>query len=126
MLTLLEPSSPGSSTHREDEVPPLEASYAVPQLSDAIPVTYPPLTRTEEHLDTVESSQGISKFKKWLQMRMKNNKDLTLHEPNRVPEKSCRPADGPSPSQSAARVDARNEGPSWMAAGIRVRVSTLP
>ena len=127
VLTLLQSSSPGSSAHHEDEGPPLDASHAVAQLSDAVPVVYPPPTRTEEHLDTVESSQGVTKIRKWLQMwTKKNNRDPTLHEHDRVPRKSRRPANGRSSPQSAARVDTTNKGPSRMAAGIRVRVSTLP
>ena len=88
---------------------------------------YPPSTPAEEQLNTVESSQGISKFKKWLQIRTtKNNKNPTLHGPDLVPKKSRRPADDRSRSQSPGRVDTTNEGPSRIAAGIRVRVSTLP
>ena len=128
MLTLLEPSSPGSSTHREDEVSPLDASHLVARSSDSIQVIYPPLARAEEHVDIVESSRGVAKIKKWVQLRVKKSKkDPILHEPNRVPRKSCRHTDDDrSPSQSAARVDATSEGPSRMAAGQRVPVSTLP
>ena len=127
VLTLLESSSPGSSAHHEDEVPPLDVSHAIAQLSDVIPVIYPPSTHGEEHLDTVESSQGIAKFKRWLQMKTnKNNKDLTSHKPSQVPRKSRPPADGRSPSQSPARVDTTHEGPSRMAAGQRVPVIILP
>ncbi|KAG8220767.1 WD40-repeat-containing domain protein [Butyriboletus roseoflavus] len=72
VLTLLKPSSPVSSAHREDEVLPLEASQAAAQLSSgAISVTYPPVTRVEEHSDTAESSHGITRFKKWIQLRTK-------------------------------------------------------
>ena len=120
---MLKPSSPESSAHYEDEVPPLDASHTVPQPSDAIPVTYPPLARAEEHVDTLESSHGIRKFTNWVQTRTKKrNKDSTLHDPDRVPEKSRRPSDGQSPP--AARADATSEGPSRMAAGQRVPVST--
>ena len=127
MLTLLESSSPGSSAQDEDEAPPFDAPRVVVRSSDAIPVIYPPLARAEEHVDIVGSSRGITKFKKWIQMRTgKGRKDPTLHEPNRVPRKSRRHADGDSPSQSAARVDAINGVPSRIAAGIRVRASTLP
>ena len=128
VLTLLESSSPGSSAHDEDEVPPLDAPRAVVQSSDATPVIYPPLTRVEEHVDAVgSSSHGITKFKKWIQMRTgKSKKDPSLREHNRVSRKSRRRPDGHSPSQSATRVDATNEGPSRIAAGIRVRVGTLP
>ena len=127
MLILPEPSSPGSSAHCEDETPPFDTPHTVMQLSDAIPVTYPPLTRAEEYLDIVDSSQGIIKFKKWLNMRTRQkNKDPSLHKPSQVPRKPRRPADRQSPSQSPARVNATNEGPSWMAATRRVPVSTLP
>ena len=127
MFTLLESSSPGSSVHHEDEVPPPDASHAVPQLSDTTPVIYPPFPRAEENIDAVESSHGITKIKKWIQIRIKkSNKDPTSHKPDRVTTKARRPADPRPPSQSPARVNATNEGPSRMAAGQRVPVSTLP
>ena len=123
---MLKPSPSESSAHHEDEVPPLDASHAVPQLSDAIPVTYPPLPRAEEHVDAAESSRGIGKLKLWIQMRTKkNNKDPTSHKPNRITTKARRPADPQPPSQSPARVNATNEGPSRMAAGQRVPASTF-
>ena len=126
VLTLLESSSPGSSVHCEDEVPHLDTSYGVPQSSYSMPVIYPPLTRAEEHVNIVESSHGITKIKKWIQMRTgKSKKDPSLHEPNRVPRKSRQHPDGHSPSQSRARVDTTDKGPSRMAAGQRVPASTL-
>ncbi|KAG8220765.1 quinon protein alcohol dehydrogenase-like superfamily [Butyriboletus roseoflavus] len=124
-----EPSSPGSSVHCEDEVPPVGTSQATPHLPDALPMASPPLARAEEHLETVESSQGITKLKKWVQRRTKKGKkEPTLHKPGRAPRKSRRPAGGRSPPQSPARIDATNEGPSWIAAGQRVprMVATSP
>ena len=124
MLTLLESSSTGFSVHHEDETPPPDASRAVPQLSHATPVVYPPLTRAEQNINAVESSHAITKIKKWVQMRTKKGTgDPTLHEPDRVTTKARRPAHPRPPLQSPVRV---NEGPSRMAAGQRVPVSTLP
>ncbi|KAG8220766.1 hypothetical protein J3R82DRAFT_2195 [Butyriboletus roseoflavus] len=124
-----EPSSPGSSIHHEDDILPLDVSQAAAQLSDAMPAIHPPLTHTEEHLDTAESSHGITRFKKWVQMRTKkSNKDPTSQKPNRVARQPPRPADSQPPPQSSARVDPTHEGPSWIAAGQRVprMVATSP
>ena len=124
-MTLLESSSPESSVHCEDEVPPLDALRARVQSSDAIPVIYPPLTRAEEHNDAVEPSRGITKIKKWIQMGTKKSKDFTLDKLDRDPRKSRWPGEPRPPTQSPAKVDTANVGPSRMAAAERVPVSAL-
>ena len=63
-------------------------------------------------------------FKRWLQTRFrKSNKDPASHKPDRLSGKSRQPGDPQPPPHLPARVDATNEGPSWIAAGKRKRVS---
>ena len=108
MLTLLQSLSLASSDHPpEDEIPPVGPS-------EILPATSTPKVQPKEKSDTVESPQGGSIFKKWLPR--KSDKDPTSHKPD----------DRQSPSDPPVGIDATNEGPSWMAAGKRKRVSALP
>ena len=115
MLTLLQSLSLASSEDpREDEIPPVGSSRVISRSSEVLPETSTPKAQLKEKLDTIESPQGGSIFKKWLPR--KSDKDPTSHKPE----------DRHSPSDSPMRVDATSEGPSWMAAGKRKRVSALP
>ncbi|KAG8219125.1 WD40-repeat-containing domain protein [Butyriboletus roseoflavus] len=110
--------SPSSSVHlREDEVLPLSASDAIPHSSETHPV---------ENLDTPNSSHGIPMLKGWVPTRTRKRNEATSHKPDRVPGTSGQPVDRRSRSQSPPRVGTTSVGPSWMAAGQRVRVSALP
>ena len=110
----------------EDEAPPLDTDSAVPQPSNALLVTSTPEMRPEEPRDIIEVSRGISMFKRlslpWIR---KSNKDPRLQEPERVSRKSRQTADHQSRSQSPARAEDLNVGPSRMAANKRVPVSAL-
>ena len=127
MLTLLEPSSPNSSDHPlEDDIRaqmPPGSSPAISLPSDAPPVIFIPEAPAQEHPATVESPQGRSIFKKWLQKM--SNKSQGSHKLRRS-GKSREPVDRQSPSHSPARVDNRQEGPSRMAASRPKTVSAVP
>ena len=103
ILTLLQ--SPSSNPH-EDEAP-LPGQLHVISRSGVLPVPSTSVTRSESHLDAVDSPQGRSTFKKWRQRV--GMKDLGLHKPGRLSRKLREPADPPP------RVDDRQEGPSTMA-----------
>ena len=119
MLTLLEPPSPSSSDHSwDDKIPPVGSSRVIPQSSDPPQVISTPEARPQENVDAVESLQGRSIFKKWLQR--KSDDDSTSHKPNQPFRKSHQPNERQSPSELPVRVDATYEGPSRMA------VSALP
>lgn len=120
----LEPLSPASSVDPPEEVPPLGASQHSPV---APPVTSFPEGRPEEKIDTPKLSQGIMVLKRWLPTRIKKgNKDPTLHQPDLVSKDPYHAADHQSRSQSPVRVEATNEGPSWMVPGQRRPVSAVP
>ena len=123
MLTLLEPSSPDSSDHSlEDEiraqVPPVGSSPAISRPSDAPPVTFTPEAPAQENIDTVESPQGRSILKRWLQKMGNKNQGRS--------GKSREYVDRRSPSPSPPRVVNRPEGPSRMAASQPKTVSAVP
>ena len=121
---MLESLSLASSAHsRQDEVLP----HGEPQSPNGPPIAPPPEARRDETVDTPRLSQGILMLKRWIPTRIKKSrKDPALHGLDQVPRKCNQPPDPPSPSQSPARADATNQGPSWMAAGKRKRVNTLP
>ena len=121
---LLESLSLASADPREDEIPPVGASHAIPPSPFASAVTSTPEVRAEQNIDTVTSPQSRSLFKKWLHGTWKSNKGPTPPRPSRLSGKSREPAGPPSPSHSPARVNA-TKGPSWMAAGKRRPVSVL-
>ena len=125
MLTLLQSLSSASSSHlHEEEALPPSTSKVAPQSSGPVPMASPPDVPLEANLNTVRSSQGISIFKKLSSMRIrKSSEGSTLHEPDRVPSKSCQAADHRSPSQSPRRVEESNIVPSTMAAARPKRVS---
>ena len=127
VLTLLEALSAASSINsHEDEVLPPGAPHPIAQSSNALPVTSVPEAHPEGHDNIVESSQGLTTFKKWLRTKIKKgNKDPALHELDRLSRKSHQPADHRSCSGPPTGVDATNEGPSRMAATRRVTVSAL-
>ena len=120
-----EPPSPASSAHpREDESPPLGASHAVPIPSGSPAIAFPLQPSPKENTNTASSSRGILMLKSWLPTRIgKSNKGPELREPDRVPKKLSQPTEHESRSQSPARAEATNEGPSWMAAARPKRVS---
>ena len=126
VLTLPESPSPAPSSNlREDEAPPLRPSHAILEL-DTLPVPSTSGARREENIHTLPS-EGTPMFKRWLQTRFRrSNKDAASHKPNRLSGKSRQPAEHQSPSHLPTRVDATNEGPSWMATGKRKRVSVFP
>ena len=120
MLTTLQSLS--SAHSRQDEAPPRDE----PQSSNALHIASPPEAPRHEIVITPRSSRGILMLKRWMSTRMKkSDADPALHELAQVPRQSDRLPDLPSPSQSPARTDATNQGPSWMAAGKRKRVSAL-
>ena len=122
---LLQPLSLASSADvQEDKIPPVGSSHLMSQSSNFPPVTSTPEGRAQENLDTVESPQGHSIFRKWLQSMTKRGP--TSPKPRRLSGKSREPADPQAPSHSPARVNATNEGPSWMAAGRPKAVSAVP
>ena len=125
VLMLLESLFPVSSADPHvDEVPRLGVSQ---QSSVSPPVTSPTAPRPEDNFDTPKSSQGIMILKRWLPTRIKKgNKDSTLDKPDLVPRESRQAADHQSRSQSLVRVEATNEGPSWMVPGQRRPVSAVP
>ena len=115
---------PASSVDdQEDEMPPVGTSHPTPQLPDVSPVSSTPEARVQERVDTTESPQGRSLFRKWLQR--KSNGDPTSPKPRRLSGKSREAAGARSPSHLPARVNA-TKGPSWMAAGKRKPVRALP
>ena len=119
----LQSLSPASSINDwDDEIPRVGSSHPVPQSLDVPPATSPTEVCAREDFDSVKPPRVLSIFNKWLQR--KNNKDSTSHEPNRLSGKSRQSADR-RPPRSPTKVDATNDGPSWMAAGKRKRVSTL-
>ena len=129
VLTLLEPSSPDSSEHPlEDDIQaqvlPVGSSPAISRPSDAPPVTSTQEALAQENIDAMESPQGRSILKRWLQKM--GNKSLPSHKPDRRSGKSRDPADHRSPSRSPPRVDDRHERPSRMAAARPTPVSPLP
>ena len=117
--------SPASSAHPcEDEPPPLGASHAIRMSSDSPAIASPLRPRREENTNTATSSRGILMLKSWLPTRIGNrNKGPELREPDRVPKKLSRPTEHQSRSRSPAKVEATNEGSSWMAAARPKRVS---
>ena len=123
VLTMLESLSVASSFHsREDEALP----HDEPQPSNAVAIAPPPEAPRDENIDTPRSSRGILVLKRWMPTKMKKgNTDPALHELAQAPRRPGEPPDLRSPSQSPARVDAMTQGPSWMAAGKRKRVSAL-
>ena len=108
-----------SADAREDEISSVDSYHIVSQLSDAPRVTSLPEAHAQENIVTVESPQGHSTSKKWLQRI--GIKGSPLQKPDRHSGKSREPA----PSHSPAGVDDRHEGPSRMAAGRRKPVSAL-
>ena len=119
VLTTLQSMSSASSAHsRHDEGLP----HDEPQSSNSIPIASPPEARRDENLDTPGPSRAILTLKRWIPTRIrKSNPESALHELNRVPRESDHPPDSQPPSQ----LPATNQGPSWMAAGKRKRVSGL-
>ena len=116
-------SSASYAHSRHDEGLP----HGEPQSSNAIPVFSPQETRRDENLDTPRSSWAILTLRRWMSRRIpKSNQEPVLHELNRVPREPDHPPDSQSPSQLPARVDVTNQGPSWIAAGQRKRVSAPP
>ena len=114
--------SPASSADPwGDEIPPVGSYHARSQSTDAPPVTSLPEAHAQENIVTVESPQGRSIFKKWLQGM--GVKGPASHKPDRRPGKSREPADRRFLSHSPARVD---EGPSRMAAGQPTPVNAVP
>ena len=101
-----------SSDSQQDEAPQLGPSHPISQ-ADALPVPSTSETHPKGDLNTVESPQGGSIFKRWLQR--KGNKGPASHKPNRRSGKARRPASLQPPSHSKVRPDTTNEGPSWMA-----------
>ena len=110
---MLQSVSSASSAHsRQDEVLP----HGEPQSSNVLPICSPPDARQDENIDPHGSSRGILMLKRWIPTRMnKSNKRPALHEPDRVPRQSDQPAEHPSRSQSPARVEDSDTGPSTMA-----------
>ena len=110
-MTLPE-SLASSADPREDGAPPQGPSHPTSQ-ADALSVPSISGTRPEGNIDTVESPQRRSIFKRWLQQT--GNKDPASHKPDCRSGKSREPADHRPPSYSAVRPDITNEGPSRMA-----------
>ena len=111
-------SSVSSAHSRQHEA----LSHGAPQSSNVIPIASPPEARRDENPDTPRPSRVILTLKRWIPTRIrKRDKDPALHELNRVPRQSDHPPD----SQPLSQLPATNQGPSWMAAGKRKRVSGL-
>ena len=115
---MLQSLSSISSTHsRQGEV----LLRGEPQSSNVLPIASPPEALQDESVDTPRPSRGILMLKWWIPTRMKKrNKGPALHGPDRVPRQSHQSAEHQPRTQSPARVDDRQEGPSTMA------VSALP
>ena len=112
-----------SADVREDDIPPVGSSHAVPQSLDSPPATSPPEARAQENVDTVVSPHGRSIFKKWFQRKGKQGP--ASHKPDRR-SKPGKPADRRSPAHPPTRADDNHEGPSWMAAAQPTPVSAIP
>ena len=120
---MLQSMSSASSAHsRRDEVLP----HGEPLSSNAVPIASLPEPRRDENVDPPRASRAILTLKRLIPTGIwKTNKDPASHELDRLPGKSHPPPDPQSLSQSPERADATNQGPSWMAAGQRKRVSAL-
>lgn len=119
--------SQASSTYLpEREVVLPGSSQALPQLLDALPVTYPfegPCT--EKRHDTAKSFGSIPMVKRWLQTVIGRGDKKVLHQPEQSSKEPVGPANPQSHSNSPARGSAANKKPSRMAAAQRMPVSVL-
>lgn len=124
MLTILQSLSSASSAHsHQDETLP----HGEPQPLNVLPIASPPEAPQDDSVDTPRSLGGIQTLKRWIPTRVKkNNKGPTLDGPDGVPIQSDQAAAHQPRLQSPARVDDRQEGPSWMAAARPTPVSVVP